>query len=219
VSPDPLETESLCGRAPAVERAADPLHNSRINTKIQPQPSAPLQCAPAIDSTNTVCGCVARSTRAGLQNPIPTSRVRPVLYLQTASMFALAAPRRALESYRAGDGALEQSRDLRPSARPVCATPKRGASPPTSRGCRSRCASLEVRPARRGAAKANMLAVRKYNTGGTRLVGIGFCKPARVLLPRSVRAGASCGRRRRLLSGLSKSARREHQCGDCDGDN
>ena len=76
------------------------------------------------------------------------------------------------------------------------------------------CASLEVRPARRRAAKANVAAVRKYNTGRARLVGVGFCKPGRVLLPRSVRARASRGRRRRLLSGLAKCARRERQCKD-----
>src|ERR1700730_16693199 len=34
-------------------------------------------------------------TRPGLQNPTPTSRARPVLYLRTAATFALAAPRRA----------------------------------------------------------------------------------------------------------------------------
>ena len=34
-------------------------------------------------------------TRPGLQNPTPTSRARPVLYLRTAATFALAALRRA----------------------------------------------------------------------------------------------------------------------------
>ena len=33
-------------------------------------------------------------TRTGLQNPTPTSRAQPVLYLQTGAMFALAALRR-----------------------------------------------------------------------------------------------------------------------------
>jgi hypothetical protein len=34
-------------------------------------------------------------TRPGLQNPTPTSRARPVLYLRTTATFAVAAPRRA----------------------------------------------------------------------------------------------------------------------------
>ena len=51
---------------------------------------------------------------------------------------------------------------------------------------------LEVRAAYRRAAKANMAAVRKYNTGRERLVGIGFCKPARMLVPRSVQC-VCCG--------------------------
>ena len=34
-------------------------------------------------------------TRTGLQNPTPTSRAQPVLYLQTGAMFALAALRYA----------------------------------------------------------------------------------------------------------------------------
>src|ERR1700693_6123136 len=38
----------------------------------------------------------SRRSRAGIQKgKCPTSRVRPVLYLQTGAMFALAAPRRA----------------------------------------------------------------------------------------------------------------------------
>jgi endo-1,4-beta-D-glucanase Y len=81
----------------------------------------------------------------------------------------------------------------------------------------SRCATLEVRSARCGAAKANMLAVREYNTARTRLVGIGLRKPARVPPPLSLQASPRAARRRRrgrLRSGLSKCARRERQCRD-----
>ena len=73
---------------------------------------------------------------------------------------------------------------------------------------------LEVRAAYRRAAKANMAPVRKYNTGRARLVGVGFCKPVRVLLPLVVRRPCQSWAAERLLSGLGKCARRESQCRD-----
>jgi hypothetical protein len=53
---------------------------------------------PCIEFREIVLGEVWRlssgGTRTGLQNPTPTSRAQPVLYLQTGAMFALAALRR-----------------------------------------------------------------------------------------------------------------------------
>jgi hypothetical protein len=86
--------------------------------------------------------------------------------------------------------------------------------------CLDCCATLEVRSARRRAAKANLLAVREYNTARTWLVDIRLRKPIRVHpllnLQPSPRAASRRGRGR-LRSGLSKCARRERQCRD--GDN
>jgi hypothetical protein len=56
------------------------------------KPLSNLLRRPRLARARTLRG---RSTRAGLQNPTPTSRVRPVLYLQTGAMFALAALRYA----------------------------------------------------------------------------------------------------------------------------
>jgi hypothetical protein len=70
------------------------------------------------------------------------------------------------------------------------------ASRRTPPNCRSWCASLEVCPARRRASKANVAAVRKYNAGRARLVGIGLRKPARVPLPLSLQAAAATATRR-----------------------
>ena len=56
------------------------------------KPLSNLLRRPRLARARTLRG---RSTRPGLQNPTPTSRARPVLYLRTGAMFALAALRYA----------------------------------------------------------------------------------------------------------------------------